>query len=274
MSKNLYRNMNREELDAAYNNTKAAANFPELLREFQACSVRTYNTYNWVRDLRYGDKPRERYDFLSCGLNKAPTYLFIHGGYWSNCTKEDFAFIAEGPLAHGMNVILAEYTLAPEATMTEIVKQIGMLIERVITDTDNLGIVGNPLYLAGHSAGGHLSALYRSHAKVSKIHMISALVDLEPISLSWLQDSLNLTTDEINLYSPLLHIQKGAPTLISVGAGELSELVRHSTDYAVVCENIGETVGLIHLPKATHFSMLNDLADPDGWQIKALMQIQ
>jgi hypothetical protein len=30
--------------------------------------------------------------------------VFIHGGYWQMNAKESFAFIAEGPLAHGINV--------------------------------------------------------------------------------------------------------------------------------------------------------------------------
>jgi len=267
--------MGREEIDAAYNNTKAIKNFPTLLKEFRNRSEYTYSSYSWVKDLKYGSKTRERYDFLSCGVRNAPTYLFIHGGYWTNCTKEDFAFIAEGPVAFGMNVILAEYTLAPEATMTEIVEEIGRLIEHVTSDNDNLGLSESPLFLAGHSAGGHLSAVYRSHAKVAKVHMISALVDLEPISKSWLQASLNLIPEEIHTFSPLLHIQKGAPTLITVGSGELKELIRHSTDYAVACEQFSESeiVGLIHLPKATHFSVLNDLADPQGEQIWALINM-
>lgn len=66
--------------------------------------------------------------------------MFIHGGYWSNCTKEDFAFIAEGPLARDLNVVLVEYTLAPEATITEIVDQIGQLLEHLAADRDGLGL--------------------------------------------------------------------------------------------------------------------------------------
>lgn len=265
--------MSEEEINAAYNNTKAVDNFTELLRDFQDRSIKVYHKYNWVRDLHYGRESRERFDFLSCGISNAPTYIFIHGGYWTNCTKEDFSFIAEGPVTNGMNVVLVEYTLAPEATMTDIVQEIKLLIEHIISDKSNLGLSESPLYLAGHSAGGHLSALYRSHSRISKIHMISALVDLNPISLSWLQNSLKLTSDEISLYSPLFNIQNGAATLISVGARELSELIRHSTDYAVACEKNGEKVGLIHLPDATHFSMLNDLADPNGWQLRALMKM-
>jgi len=47
-------------------------------------------------DLRYGDTPRERLDFYASGKPKAPTLLFIHGGYWQMNDKEDFNFIAEG----------------------------------------------------------------------------------------------------------------------------------------------------------------------------------
>lgn len=268
-----YMNMSRTEIDAAYNNTDAVEDFTEIMHGFNERSIEIYKKYDWLRDLHYGDKKRERFDFLSCGDSSAPTYIFFHGGYWSNCNKEDFAFIAEGPVNNNMNVILAEYTLAPEATMTEIVEETGRLIEHIASDKSNLGLSESPLYLAGHSAGGHLASLYRSHEKISKVHMISALVDLHPISFTWLQKNLKLSLDEMKLYSPLFNIKAGAPTLISVGAKELRELIRHSTDYAIECENDCETVGLIYLPHATHFSILNDLADQNGLQLKALVNM-
>jgi hypothetical protein len=113
--------MNTSELNATYNNTLAAGDFPHILKEFQDRSIETYNKYNWISDLIYEDKARE-----------------------------------------------------------------------------------------------------------------------------------------------MLHIKNGSTTLIAVGACELEELVRHSTDYAIACEAAGENIGLMHVPKATHFSMLNDLANPDG----------
>jgi acetyl esterase/lipase len=45
---------------------------------------------------------------------KMGTIIFIHGGYWQSCNKEDFAFITAGPLARGFDVMLLEYTLAPQ----------------------------------------------------------------------------------------------------------------------------------------------------------------
>jgi acetyl esterase/lipase len=82
-------------------------------------------------------------------------WLLIFGYY----TKEDFAFVAQGPLAHGFNVALAEYTLAPEATMTRIVAEIRSLLDHLAASANAAGFGGRPVCLSGHSAGGQLAAL-------------------------------------------------------------------------------------------------------------------
>ncbi|KAA1013792.1 alpha/beta hydrolase [Paraburkholderia panacisoli] len=266
----LYRGMDRAALDAAYNNTQAIPDFPEVLRDFQSRSTKLYERVSCRRDLRYGERPRERFDWLSCGNAGAPTFIFIHGGYWQNCTKEDFAFIADGPLARGFNVVLAEYTLAPQASITQIVGEIGRLLDHLAADPDQLGTAGREVCLSGHSAGGHLTALHRAHPVVTSALAISALVDLEPISLSWLNDKLQLSRDEIDAYSPLHHIGNGAPMIVAVGAAELPELVRQSDEYGAACQAAGESVELVHVPACTHFSVLDDLARPDGMLMSAL----
>ena len=269
----LYRGMDKAALDAAYNNTQAVPDFPTVLADFQARSERLYNETPCRRDLRYGSSARERYDWLSCGESGAPTFVFIHGGYWQNCTKEDFAFIAKGPLAKGFNVVLAEYTLAPEASMARIVSQLGTLLDHLSEDRDDLGTASRPLCLSGHSAGGHLSAAHRSHQAVMSALAISPLVDLEPISLSWLNEKLKLSSNEIDSYSPIRHIGKGAPMVIAVGADELPELVRHTDEYALACEAAGEKIARVHVPECTHFSVLDDLAQPEGLLMKELTQL-
>ncbi|HCM9448671.1 TPA: alpha/beta hydrolase [Enterobacter bugandensis] len=269
----VYKDMDRAELDAAFNNTKAISNFPDLLNDFRKKSSLFYETHICQRNISYGKKERECYDYISCGQDAMATYVFIHGGYWSNCVKEDFAFIADVFLKNKMNVVLVEYTLAPEASMTEIVSQIGNLLDHLAADRDRLGISDLPLYIGGHSAGGHLALIHRAHPSVAKVHAISALVDLEPIGLCWLQDTLNLKPEEIERYSPILHIGKGAPVLISVGANELIGLRNQSTEYALACEDAGEAIALIHVPACTHFSMLEDLANPEGWQFKMFINL-
>lgn len=69
------------------------------------------------------------------------------------------------------------------------------------------------------------------------------------------------------------HINQGAPIVVSVGDAELPELIRHSHDYAHACAEAGERVTYLPMPGADHFSILYDLADPDGLQLKALAQL-
>ena len=156
--------------------------------------------------------------------------------------------------------------------MAQIVEEIGCLLDYLATDPQRLGSFGSPICLSGHSAGGHLTALHRGHAAVTYAMAISALTELEPISLCWLNDLLQLTPKEIAAYSPVRHIGAGVPMIVAVGAAELPELVRQSDEYAAACQWAGEDVTHIHVPGCTHFSILEDLAQPDGLLMKTLMQ--
>jgi arylformamidase len=270
----IYRGMNQASLDAAYNNTQAIADFPEVLKRFQVRSLNLYKQAACLRDINYGEKDRERFDWISCGNSNAPTFIFIHGGYWQNCSKEDFAFVAEGPLALGFNVVLAEYTLAPEASLTQIVAEIHRLLDYLKDDTAGLGIANSNVFLCGHSAGGHLTAIHRVHPLVSCAIAISSLVDLEPISLSWLNEKLRLSSSEINTFSPLYHVAKGAHTVVAVGENELPELVRQSKEYAAACWVAGESAEYLVVPGCNHFSVLEDLSMANGVLMNSINKLK
>lgn len=272
--RSLYRGMDRAALDVAYNNVKAVADFGAVLTDFQTRSASVYARHGWRRNLEYGAGDRQRFD-LACGTGAAdtPTVIYVHGGYWQSLRKEDFAFIAEGPLAWGLNVILAEYTLAPHASMTQMVGEIGSLLDFVAKHRVALGVAGGRVSLVGHSAGAHLSLVHRSHPLLSHTMAISPLVDLEPISLSWLNEKLNLTADEVELFSPVRRITKGSETTVVVGLSELPELVRHADDYAVAIKSAGQGDRYLAFEGRDHFSILEELATPTGLLAKTFGQV-
>jgi arylformamidase len=259
-----WRTMDRATLDAAYNNGDPPA-------DFQTRSAALYATHPAELDVRYGPAPRERFDFFPASGGKpsslAPTFVFVHGGYWQSCDKELCAFAVLGPLARGMNAVVAEYTLAPAVSMTQIVSEIGRLLDFLVEQGHTT------LILCGHSAGGHLTAMHRYHPAVKYALPVSGLFDLEPISAGRLNDKLGLSTDEITRASPMRHVAHGAPMVVTVGDAELPELIRHSHDYAGACAEAGERVTYLPVPGADHFSILYDLADPDGLQLTALAQL-
>lgn len=259
-----WRTMDRATLDAAYSNGDPPA-------DFETRSAAFYSAHAGAElDVRYGPAPRERFDFFPASSDKqspASTFVFVHGGYWQSCDKELCAFVAEGPHARGMNVVVAEYTLAPIASMTQIVSEIGRLLDFLVEQGHTT------LVLGGHSAGGHLTAMHRYHPAVKYALPVSGLFDLEPISAGRLNDKLGLSAEEITRFSPMRHIAHGAPMVVTVGNAERPELIRHSHDYAHACADAGEHVTYLPMPGADHFSILYDLADPDGLQLTALAQL-
>src|SRR5579862_1035093 len=118
-----WRKMSQEDRDLGLNNSVAVAGSTEMVAGWEQRSSDVRRRHSAHLDLRYGPRERNRIDFLKAA-DEAPTLLFIHGGYWQMRAKEFFTLVAEGPLAHGINVALTGYTLAPEATLDEIVAEI------------------------------------------------------------------------------------------------------------------------------------------------------
>src|SRR5262249_40315057 len=111
----VYRGMDRAALDAAYNNT-AAVGVPrrdQYVADWTARSEAVLRTPGAKIDLRYGDGPRQRLDFVPCGRPGAPTLAYIHGGDWQMNDKEADAFFGESLLPAGHQPAVIQYTPGP-----------------------------------------------------------------------------------------------------------------------------------------------------------------
>ena len=251
----LYRGMDRAALDAAYNNAAAVKDSPRIVAEWEARSARLRAKHPEGMDLRYGKDERSRIDYFAARRD-APVLAFIHGGYWQNRAKELFAFVAEGPLAWGINVALVGYTLAPQKRLDGIVAEIHAALDWLSSSIGVLGGDKDRLFVSGWSAGGHLTAMAMSHPAVSGGLAISGIYDLEPMRLSYINDKLRLDEAEARRNSP-------GPTdkrlLITYGADELPELCRQSEDYAKLLKGKATAI-----PRRDHFTILEELASPHG----------
>jgi arylformamidase len=251
----LYRGMDRAALDAAYNNGAAVKDSAQIVAEWEARSARLRARHPEGMDLRYGPEERNRIDYFAARRDGA-VLAFIHGGYWQMRAKELFAFVAEGPLAWGINVALIGYTLAPQKRLDGIVAEIHASMTWLQKSIPTLG--GNPeqLFVSGWSAGGHLTAMAMSHPAARGGLAISGIYDLEPMRLCYINDKLRLDEDEARRNTPG-HTEK--PLLIAYGADELPELCRQSEEYAKLLRREATAV-----PEKNHFTILEELASPHG----------
>ena len=259
-----WRKLNQEELDRGLNNGLAVAGSAEIVAGWDARSAEIRKRHADHLDLRYGPRERNRIDFLKVAEN-APTLLFIHGGYWQMRAKETFALFAEGPMAHGINVALIGYTLAPEATLDQIVAEIHAGIDCLAARLPDLGGDGNGIVVSGWSAGGHLTAMSLSHPLVRAGMAISGIYDLEPIRASYLNVKLGLDEAASRLNSPMK--QAGGPNKplsLVVGSAELPLLRKQTADFAGHRAKFGLPVTYEEIPGADHFSIMNEMASPAG----------
>jgi len=267
----VYGSMDRQALDAAYNNSVAVTDSDRYLADWLCRSETVRACMPDHLDLIYGDAPRTRLDFFATNRTAAPTLLFFHGGYWQRNAKEGFSFIAEGPLVHGFNVAVAGYTLAPEATMDGIVREARAALHWLHQHLAALG--GDPmrLYVGGWSAGGHLTAMLMDEAVVSGSLAISGLFDLEPIRLCYLNEKLVLDAEQARRNSPLLNLpSRAAKLIIAYGSDELPELKRQSREFGAAWGARGLPGEIVEVADCHHYAVVEQLAQPDGVLAKAL----
>jgi arylformamidase len=272
----LYRGMDRAALDAAYNNTAAVgqAARDRYVADWAARSDMLRKARAGTLDLRYGDGPRQRLDVFACGVPAAPTLAYIHGGYWQMNDKEPYAFLGEGVLAAGFNLVLVEYTLAPAARLDGIVAEIRAAVAWVIEHAKELGSDPERVFVTGHSAGGHLTAMAMDDGRVAGGIAISGIYDLEPIRLNYLNEKLGLDAAEAARNSPILHLPARASSLVvTVGLGELPELIRQSEEYARAWQRHGLSGQYRPVARHDHFSILEELAQPKGKILEALGEL-
>jgi len=246
------------------NNGQAVAGSAEIVAGWDQRSAELRKLRSAHLDLRYGPRERNRVDFFKAA-ETAPTLLFIHGGYWQTRAKETFALFAEGPMVHGINVALIGYTLAPDATLDEIVEEIHDGLDFLGRQLPALGGGSKGIVVSGWSAGGHLTAMALSHPFVRGGMAISGIYDLEPIRHSYLNVKLGLDEAASRRNSPMM--QAGGPMKplsLVVGSAELPLLRKQTADFAAHRATYGLPVTYEEIAGADHFSIMTEIASPAG----------
>jgi arylformamidase len=219
-------------------------------------------------DMLYGEHPREKLDLFFPSVAPHGLVVIVHGGYWLNFDKSSWSDLAEGALGNGWAVAMPSYTLAPEARIENITRQIGRAITRAAEQ------IAGPIRLAGHSAGGHLvtrmvcddsplqSALLE---RVEGLVSISGLHDLRPLQLTTMNEQLHLTPQSAALESAVLHRPVGRAQVVCwVGGAERPEFLRQSAVLVETWGRAGAKTQLVVDPGKHHFDVIDGLKDPQS----------
>ncbi|WP_341211190.1 alpha/beta hydrolase [uncultured Limimaricola sp.] len=256
----------RAEIDEAYANAShipGGMAYPDRWAEAAAA----FRASHPAQEIAYGGGARQRLDLFRPEGEAKGTVVFVHGGFWKAFDKSTWSHLAAGALAQGWAVAIPSYTLAPEARIAAMTREIEAAIGAVA------GVVPGPLRLAGHSAGGHLVARMACadlapgwRDRVARIVPISPLSDLRPLMAASMNDDLRLDAAEAEAESPVLLEQVDLPMTVWVGAAERPAFLDQARWLA---ERRG--CGLVEAPGRHHFDVIEALTEADSPLTKALL---
>jgi arylformamidase len=267
-----WRSLHQEALDSGLNNSAAVAGSGDMVEGWGKLSADMRARHSAHLNLQYGPRERNRIDFLKAAPN-ASTLLFIHGGYWQMRAKEFFTLFAAGPMAHGINVALIGYTLAPDATLDQIVAEIHAGIDFLARQLPGLGADAGRLVASGWSAGGHLTAMAMMNPHIKGGVAISGIYDLEPIRHSYLNIKLGLDEAMSKRNSPMLLNHAVKPMALVVGGAELPLLRKQTADFAGYRAHRGLPVTYEEIPGANHFTIMDEMGSPTGRVTTLIRQV-
>lgn len=263
--------LSEEDLNREYGVTQAISNREAILQGFVDRSVRFRHSNAGIRNVRFGATRDEVLDlfFPTRSDEPAPVVVFLHGGYWYQFTKEEWSFIAAELCRRGVLVAIPTYSLCPGVTLTEIVRQMQGFIQWLHRSCETWGGDPTRIYLAGHSAGGHLAVTlartpwrerYGIPADVIKgVVSISGVFDLGPVSQSYVQNHVRLAEREITEFSHVSSVEQGlAPLSALVGDLETSEFQRQSEAMCGLWHRAGNHACFEKLPNRNHLDILDE----------------
>ncbi len=229
-------------------------------------------------NLRYGPQPAQALDFWlpaapRSTAAKPPLLVFIHGGYWQQLSKNESAFAAPGCVAQGWAHASLDYTLAPQASVAQIVVECRQAIAWLYAHADDLGFDAQRIVVAGSSAGAHLSAMCgvggdfdgtpSVQSRIKALVLMSGVFDVQPLVGTTINAALGLDQAAARHISPALHDLRGFPTSIACwGEIEPAQFRRQSEDFATGLGLAGSVCQTLKVSGRNHFDMVFDLADP------------
>ena len=271
MATPVFRTYDRAALDAEYNNRAKVKDAMDWIARYGAESARARAELPMRFDVAYGVHHAERLDvFPAAGTAPAPIHVFVHGGYWHRLDKADFSFVVRGLRPAGAVTVVVNYGLIPAVDMDTLVRQCRSAVAWVHAHASEIGGDPSRIFVSGHSAGGHLTAMLlatdwttlgRPADLVKGGVAISGLYDLEPIRLCYLNDVLALTPETARRNSPVtLPAPRAGALVLAVGGEEGPEYHRQTAELATAWRV--KPGDVMDMAGHDHFSIVSELENP------------
>ncbi len=242
-----------------------------------------------VRDLAYvegaeADAKKHKLDlYLPQSKKDFPVVLFVHGGAWTTGDRKNFGlYEAVGRLfaRHGIGAAVISYRLSPSVKHPEHVQDVARAFAWVKAHIADHGGRPDQLFVCGHSAGAHLTALLAADESYLKgvgcssddvrgAITISGVYSIPDKFFSKVFGEDPVVRDNA---SPLRHVRAGCPPfLIVYAAKDFPSCDRASEAFAKALRDQNVAAETLKIEGRNHINILTRIPDVDDPCGRALL---
>ena len=267
--------LDQQELDDAYDQSKYAANLAQIVKRYATNSEQVRARLGAPKRLAYGATPIEGLDLYPTRKPNAPVHVFIHGGAWRSGLARDSAYLAETFVHAGAHYVAVDFNnvLETKGDLATMADQVRRAVAWVYRNAASFGGDPNRVFVSGHSSGGHLAGVvlttdwqkdFGLPRDVVKGGIVcSGMFDLKPVRLSARSSYVKFTDEVEHALSSQRHLRHlNCPVIIGYGTLETPEFQRQSRDFAAAVKAAGKPATLVVGQGYNHFEMNETLASP------------
>jgi acetyl esterase/lipase len=230
--------------------------------------------------------------YLPRGVDQFPVVVFIHGGFWIHQDKNFFQPVVElyrnvgiALAREGIGVAVINYRLVPDVTFDEQFDDVAQSIRWVHAHIAEHRGDPNSIVIAGHSAGGHITALAAfddgrlaaAGVDLAAIHgyaPLSPILDLEAFANSTSADApvaAEVFGTQLAAYSPRTYFKQAvSPILLLMGQLDQPFLVDQIPPANAELQALAAPVTFYVIPGNTHDDIVLN-CDSDHDQVTPLL---
>ncbi len=229
------------------------------------------------RDIPYADgKPEDaakhKLDvFVPKGRKNFAVFFFVHGGAWRTGDRSRYAALGNRFAREGLGVVIPSYRLSPASLHPAHIEDVAAAFAWTAKNIAGHGGDATRIYIGGHSAGGHLSALLALDPRYLERHGLSSknIRGVIPMSgvyeVDLLVNVFGADAEVRRQASPMQHVKAPAPPfIVTYCQWDYPFLPAQAKAFHAALRKAGVRSELVYVPGESHISeIVNIVKDGD-----------